>query len=235
MADYTLYYWPIPFRGQFVRAVLAWVGATWDEAGFEATAEMKDRAVGDQPAPAMAPPILTDHAAGLTLAQMPAILAYLGARHALVPDDLAKAALTLKILSDANDVLDEITRYGGRISMWDDDSWAAFRPRLARWMTIFEETGRRHGLTAAGGTLLGEARPGLADLVTCVLWSTMTDRLSDLRQVLHAEAPAVAALCGRMSATPALAALRTRTDEAYGDVYCGGQIEASLREVMARA
>ena len=27
MTDYTLFYWPIPFRGQFVRAVLAHVGA----------------------------------------------------------------------------------------------------------------------------------------------------------------------------------------------------------------
>ena len=32
MPDYTLYYWPAPFRGQFVRAVLAHVHATWDKA-----------------------------------------------------------------------------------------------------------------------------------------------------------------------------------------------------------
>ena len=23
MTDYTLYYWPVPFRGQFIRAILA--------------------------------------------------------------------------------------------------------------------------------------------------------------------------------------------------------------------
>ena len=32
MSDYTLYYWPLPFRGQFVRSVLAHVGALWTEA-----------------------------------------------------------------------------------------------------------------------------------------------------------------------------------------------------------
>ena len=31
MSDYDLYYWPIPFRGQFVRAVLAYAGKSWTE------------------------------------------------------------------------------------------------------------------------------------------------------------------------------------------------------------
>ena len=33
MSDYELYYWPIPFRGQFVRAVLAFAGKSWTEHG----------------------------------------------------------------------------------------------------------------------------------------------------------------------------------------------------------
>ena len=35
MADYTLYYWPVPFRGQPIRAVLAHVGASWEEMDAE--------------------------------------------------------------------------------------------------------------------------------------------------------------------------------------------------------
>lgn len=31
MLDYTLHYWPAPFRGEFPRAVLAHVGADWGE------------------------------------------------------------------------------------------------------------------------------------------------------------------------------------------------------------
>ena len=31
MSDYDLYYWPIPLRGQFVRALLAYAGKTWTE------------------------------------------------------------------------------------------------------------------------------------------------------------------------------------------------------------
>lgn len=36
MPHYKLYYWSVPFRGQFVRAVLAFAGKTWTEAGDDA-------------------------------------------------------------------------------------------------------------------------------------------------------------------------------------------------------
>ncbi len=38
MADFELLYWPAPFRGQFVRAVLAFAGAAWTEADAECAA-----------------------------------------------------------------------------------------------------------------------------------------------------------------------------------------------------
>jgi glutathione S-transferase len=41
MPDFTLYYWPIPFRGQFVRAVLAQAQATWHEASLDDTARLR--------------------------------------------------------------------------------------------------------------------------------------------------------------------------------------------------
>ncbi|MCA9492320.1 MAG: NUDIX domain-containing protein [Myxococcales bacterium] len=42
------------------------------------------------------------------------------------------------------------------------ETWDAFvAARLPRWMHIFEETGRRYGLTEQGGTLLGTPEPGL--------------------------------------------------------------------------
>ena len=74
------------------------------------------------------------------------------ARLAVDRDELR--ALTLKIVCDANDVIDEMTNDGGR-EMWTDKRWAAFVPRLKKWMSFWEETGRRHGLTADAGFLLG--------------------------------------------------------------------------------
>jgi len=231
MSDYTLYYWPVPFRGQFVRSVLAHVHASWEEAGIGELGTLMDTAPSEQFVPFMGPPVLTDHAADFSLAQTPAILAYLGRKHGLTPDDLARAALTDKIVADANDVLYEMTLHNGA-QMWTRKSWNAYRPRLGRWMEIFEETGRRHGLTAQAGYLLGTETPGLADLTVHILWGTMTAKLPSLRSMLDATAPAIAGLSDRIAGLPEQDDLRARSDAEYGDDWCGGQIEASLRAVL---
>jgi glutathione S-transferase len=41
-----------------------------------------------------------------------------------------------------------------------------------------------------------------------------------------------AALSRRVAALPPLAKLAAKAQEDYGDAYCGGQIEASLRKVL---
>jgi len=221
----------VPFRGQFVRAVLAQAGARWEEADVGATAALMAAEPAEQPIPHMGPPVLVDHARGLTLAQMPAILDHLARAHGLLPGDPARDALTAKLVADAGDVLYEMTRHHGA-QLWTDEAWTAYRPRLARWMAIFEETGRRHGLTADAGHLLGTDAPGLADLTTHVLWGTMTAKLPALRPLLDQAAPAVAGLSDRIAALPAQAALRAKSDAAYGDAWCSGRIEASLRAVL---
>lgn len=231
MTDYTLYYWPLPFRGQFVRSVLAHVGASWTEASIEDLITLKDAEPTSQLVPHMGPPVLTDHTADLSLAQTPAILSYLGDKYGLVPKDPARAALTAKIIADANDVLYEMTLHNGA-QLWTQERWDTYRPRLGRWMAISEEHGRRHDLTVEVGHVLGTDVPGLADLVVHILWGVMTSKLPALRPLLEATAPAIAALSDRIARRPEQEKLRVHSDDEYGDEWCSGQIEASLRAVL---
>lgn len=231
MADYTLYYWPLPFRGAFIRSLLALAGSSWDEPGPDEVSALMQGDPRSQPVPHMAPPVLTDHETGVSLSQMPAILGYVGRKHGLVPTDPALAALTEKIVADANDVLYEITLHNGA-RMWTQELWDEYRPRLARWMTIFEETGRRHDLTPEGGYLLGTDAPGVADVVVLNLWGMMVEKLPALRPMLEQTAPAVAVLSDRMAERPEQAALLREAEERHGDQWCGGQIERSLRSVV---
>jgi glutathione S-transferase len=230
MSDYKLYYWSVPFRGQFVRAVLAYAGKTWTESGDEAISKLMQGPVKKMPVPFMGPPVLIDKNADFAIAQMPAIILYLGETLDLLPTATRLRALTIKIVNDANDVIDEITLDGGR-EMWTKKKWGEFTPRLEKWMSFWEETGRRHGLKADAGFLLGGDAPGIADLVTATLWSTMTDRLPEIGEMLEERAAMTAALTRRIAALPPLAKLATKAREGYGDAYCGGQIEASLRKV----
>ena len=231
MPDYDLYYWSVPFRGQFVRAVLAHAGKTWTEAGDAAISRLMGAAARDMPVPFMGPPMLVDRRADVAIAQMPAIILYLGETLDLLPKSPELRALTLKIVNDANDVIDEITLDGGR-EMWTDQRWREFTPRLQRWMSFWEETGRRHGLQADSGFLLGGESPGVADVVTATLWTTMCERFTAIAAIFEDAAPMTAALSRRVSASPPLARLAAKARDDYGEAYCGGQIEASLRKVL---
>jgi glutathione S-transferase len=231
MSDYQLYYWSVPFRGQFVRAVLVHAGKTWTEAGDDAIAKLMEGPVKKMPAPFMGPPLLIDNKADVAIAQMPAIILYLGETLGLMPATPALRAMTIKIVNDANDVIDEITLDGGR-QMWTEKRWKEFVPRLKKWMAIWEETGRRHGLGESSGFLLGGEAPGIADVVTATLWSTMTDRFPKIGTIFKKVAPMTAALTERVAGLPALAKLAAQAKQDYGEVYCGGKIEASLRKVL---
>lgn len=231
MSDYDLYYWSVPFRGQFVRAVLAWSGKTWTEAGDAAISRLMEGPVRDMPVPFMGPPMLIDRKADFAIAEMPAIILYLGETLSLMPATPALRALTMKILNDANDVIDEITLDGGR-EMWTEKRWQDFVLRLKKWMSFWDETGRRHDLKAESGFLLGGEAPGIADIVTATLWSTMTDRFPAIGAILEDAAPLTASLTRRVAALPPLVRLATQARQDYGDAYCGGQIEASLRKVL---
>lgn len=231
MPDYELYYWSVPFRGQFVRAVLAYAGKSWTEGSDTAIAKLMSGPVKDMPVPFMGPPLLIDQKAGFAIAEMPAVILYLGETLDLMPATPALRALTMKVVNDANDVIDEITLDGGR-QMWTEQRWQAFVPRLKRWMSIWEETGRRHGLKADSGRLLGGETPGIADVVTATLWSTMAERFRKIEAILEETAPMTAALSRRIADLPPLAKLAAKAREDYGEAYCGGQIEASLRKVL---
>lgn len=231
MSDYELYYWSAPFRGQFVRAVLAFAGKSWTEAGDDKIVKLMRGSVANMPVPFMGPPILIDERADFAISEMPAVVLYLGETLGLLPASPALRAMTIKVVNDANDVIDEITNDGGR-EMWTAVTWAKFVPRLKKWMSLWDETGRRHGLTSNTGYLLGGDVPGIADVVTATLWSTMADRFPKLWEYLDEAAPMTAALTRRMMELPALAKLAAKAKADYGDAYCGGDIEASLRKVL---
>ena len=60
MSDYKLYYWSVPFRGQFVRAVLAFSGKTWTEGGDDAISKLMEEPAKKMPVPFMGLPLLVD-------------------------------------------------------------------------------------------------------------------------------------------------------------------------------
>jgi glutathione S-transferase len=230
MPNYELYYWPLPFRGQFIRAILAYAEQEWEEHDAAEVSRLMKAEPGAQPVAFMGPPVLVEKSSGWALAEMPAIAYYLAETLGLMPASVSLRALALKVVNDANDVIDEITLDGGS-QMWTERRWAEFVPRLER-MSIWEATGLRHGLTAGDGHLLGGPRASVADIVTATLWGTLAEKFPAIGRIFRKRAPATAGLTERLSRLPSLSNLRARSAEEFGDAYCGGEIEKSMRQVI---
>jgi len=225
---YKFYYWDAPFRGNFVELMLADVNAKYTR--HDATVIYPGKSLKIS-SPGMAPPYLYDCETKDYLAQMPAILMYLGKKYDYLPKRSKTLALALKIILDCNDVLCEITRFYGMM-MWDKKSWSEFRSsRLARWMQIFEKTGLEQGLEENKGFLLGKTIT-VADIATTALFGTLVYCFPPLADDLRLHAPHIAQLIQRIEARPRIQSFLMRQREIYGNTYCGGQIEKSLRKMI---
>lgn len=228
MQDYELYYWDLPFRGNFIQLFLEEVRADYRK--LDASEVYPDRNLNIQ-YPGMAPPYLYDCRAQVWFSQMPAILMHLAKAYHFLPDEPEQHTLALKVLLDCNDILMEITNNNGAV-MWDEDSWAEFRThRLADWTVIFEKTGRAHGLEPDAGYLLGP-RLTVADIATAALFGTLVHSFPELAADLEASAPRVASLCQRVEDRPSIRPFLDNQRRELGKAYCGGQIEQSLRDVI---
>lgn len=223
---FRLYYWPIPFRGCFISYLFAYRDVPLlEETSLEENERLRNRPPGEQDVPFMGPPVLRDLEADRTLSQMPAIVLYVSPELDLLPEDPFDVAVCMKILMDCNDVLMEICRYNGSI-MWEREEWNQFRSqRLPRWMQIFEASLRRG--------FVGRDRVSFADIGVFALFGNMIRCLPELEADLLRHAPGIHALCRRIGSEPSLAKCVAEEEQEYGKSYCGGQIEASIRKMLA--
>ncbi len=222
---FQLYYWPLPFRGCFVSYLFAYRDVPLlEEVNFEQNKNLMSQHPSEQDVPFMGPPVLRDLESGRALSQMPAIVLYVSRELDLMPEDPFDMAMCMKILMDCNDVLMEICRYNGSI-MWEREQWNEFRSqRFPRWLDIFEESLKRG--------FLGEDPLSFADIGVFALFGNMTRCLPELEADLLQGAPGIHALCQRIGSKPSLAKFVTDEEQKYGKLYCGGQIEKSIRKML---
>ena len=222
---FELVYWPLPFRGCFVSYLFAWCDVPLKVVDdYEVIEALIERDPGEQPIPFVGPPLLRDRQTGQSLSQMPAIALYAAGELDLLPADPADLPLSMKVLMDCNDVLMEICRYNGSM-MWEREEWIRFRGvRLPRWLRVFEESMVRGHI--------GRERVTFADIGVYALFGNLLRCLPELEPDVHAQAPGIHALCERIGSRETLAAFVATEEQRYGKLYCGGQIEASIRRML---
>lgn len=72
---YTLYYWPIPGLGIFIRALFAYADVPYTDAPVQDIIKINSAPFAEQAVPLRAPPFLVDHTAGVaaTISQTEAV------------------------------------------------------------------------------------------------------------------------------------------------------------------
>ncbi|WP_250461183.1 glutathione S-transferase family protein [Microbulbifer litoralis] len=232
MSDYRLYYWDLPFRGNFIQMFLEEVDASYERMDASDIYPQRSLKIRN---PGMAPPYLYECKSKTYFAQMPACLMHLGREYDCLPKRAEAHTLALKTILDCNDVLMEITNYNGSM-MWSKNAWEVFRySRLPDWMKIFEKTGRAHGLkggTGNGSGFLLGSRLSVADIATAALFGAMVYSFPALEEDLSENAPHIAGLCRRVESRPKIRRFLQAQREQNGRGYCGGQIEESLRRMI---
>ena len=169
---YQLYYWPgIPGRGEFVRLALEAGGADYaDVARKPQGMERMMAGLGEErPCAPFAPPYLKD--GDLVLSQTAVILAYLGPRLGLVPDDEVGRLQVQQMQLTLGDLADEAhnTHHPiGSALYYEDQKAEALRHsdnfrtlRIPKYLGYFERVLAAN--PSGGGHLVGAA-PSYADL-----------------------------------------------------------------------
>ena len=195
-----------------------------EASSFEEIEALRNRPVSEQDIPFMGPPVLRELKSGRTLSQMPAIVLHASHELGLVPKGSFDVAICMKVLMDCNDVLMEICRYNGS-TMWERADWIQFRSeRFPHWLEIFEESlSRGH---------FGKEPVSFADIGVFALFGNMMRCLPELEPDVLANAPGVHAHCQRIGSKPSLAEYVAMESERYGQLYCGGYIEKSIRRML---
>lgn len=224
--QFKLYYWPIPFRRCFITYLFAYCDIPFLlECRPEKIEQLKNLSPKEQTTPFMGPPILEDLHNQRSISQMPAIVHYISRELGLYPKEPFAASSATKVLMDCNDVLMEICRYNGS-TMWTHEQWQTFQTeRLPRWMHIFEASLEQD--------FFGSNPVSFADISVYALFGNMIRCLPELEKDLLSYAPQVYVHCHTIGKKSSLANYIEEEQKQYGSLYCGGQIEASIREMLA--
>jgi glutathione S-transferase len=79
---------------------------------------------------------------------------------------------------------------------------------------------------------IGKDLVSFADIGVFALFGNMMRCLPELETDVLSHAPGIHALCKRIGAVPSLARYIADQELEYGKLYCGGQIEKSIRKML---
>jgi len=228
-ADYTIYYWPIHFRAEYIKLIFIYKKVKYDLAGFQEVVALKNQEIdlSGNGANMFAPPMLHDRTIDAWIGQTPAIVSHLARQFDLLPEDSNQIWVAEKCLNDCQDICSELTRNNGS-KMWEEysDFEQFINGRFKRWLNILEANMTKYG---SNGFFCGP-KITFADLALCACLGNMERALGEkIGNKIKEFAPNVHTLVSNLMASSEIC---NHYKEVPQTPYCGGQIEASIRKMI---
>lgn len=229
-AEFKLIYWPLPFRGNFALSILEYQRVSYELSSTDEVRDFLSAPIDLQPIPGMAPPVLLDIKRQKCINQMPAVVWYLGGIYDLLPRSLHQQVVAMKLLLDCNDLLSELTRANGA-QMWNRADWIEFRrQRWVRWLQIFS---KHYDHSSESQPFILADKISIADFAIYALFATLMRCMPQFQVDIEQHAKPVFRLCQYVNRMPQMQNWQQLQQSQLKDQYCGGQIEQSLRQMLA--
>ncbi len=218
-----LYYWALPFRCIYIEIFLHLNAISYERVDSEQVIEKKLRMKSNLAYPGFAPPFLEIDKRSFS--QMPATLMYLNEKFKFYCDDIESSYFSMKCLLDVTDLMAEITRNNGSM-MWDSESWELFeKGRLTQWLQIFELQAKNRS-----GTFLLSDSPSVADIAYLGCFSLLMHSFPYFDKMIRSSYPEILHIVDKFKEIESINNYLNKQWETFGTLYCGGQIENSIRE-----
>uniref|UniRef100_Q07RC2 Glutathione S-transferase n=1 Tax=Rhodopseudomonas palustris (strain BisA53) TaxID=316055 RepID=Q07RC2_RHOP5 len=209
---YQLYYWPsIQGRGEYVRLALEEAGADYVDVarGGERGMAAMTKLLQSKQTPPFAPPFLK--AGSLMIAQVAAILLYLGPRHGLAPQSEAGRLWLHQLQLTIADLVGEIhdTHHPLGVTLYYEDQRAEakirsaefWKQRVPKFLGYFERV-----LAEAGGPYVTGRRVSYVDLSLFQIVDGLRYAFPRRMQHFERKIPGLVELHDRVKARPNIAA-----------------------------
>uniref|UniRef100_A0A7S2TQD9 Glutathione S-transferase n=1 Tax=Lotharella oceanica TaxID=641309 RepID=A0A7S2TQD9_9EUKA len=233
MSDITIYYWPIRFRGNFLKYILEEAGHKY--ATVSTYPEIK-KALDDAKDgyPVFAVPLLK--VGSFRCSQMPAAVLHLAKMFHMEPSDGNDKTLALMMLLNCNDILDSITMNGGHYMMWTPEKWKTFQDgRLAKWLGVLDTAlGKNPKNAKAEKIYFFGVKPTYVDFGVLAILDGLVDEFGLVEYV--GKFPLLSRFFKEMSARPSVQKLwsvQKPKDRSKWAPWCGGQIQKSIETSIA--
>eukprot|EP00485_Elphidium_margaritaceum_P002779 CAMPEP_0202698330 /NCGR_PEP_ID=MMETSP1385-20130828/11601_1 /ASSEMBLY_ACC=CAM_ASM_000861 /TAXON_ID=933848 /ORGANISM="Elphidium margaritaceum" /LENGTH=239 /DNA_ID=CAMNT_0049355017 /DNA_START=49 /DNA_END=768 /DNA_ORIENTATION=- len=229
-----IYYWPIQFRGNFLKLILEEKGIKYScTRDWESMQQLMAKEIKQREFPYFAPPILKH--GDFISSQMAASAQYLAKKYNMDAKSLEDSTHALMICMNANDILCELTRNCGAQQWTDVKDWQTFKStRLVRWLDILTELLQRNASNDtkdAGKTLFyfGTDVTYADTSVFHVLYSLIS--FMRMKDLVESSYPLLYRFYEQIYSRPNINAF-IKQQEADKLEWCGGLIEKSMLAMM---